>query len=58
MSSICLGTWQWGSREWSWGKGDGENEVLRALNRALDLGINFADTAEIYGRGASEKNFG
>ncbi len=58
VSKICLGTWQWGSREWGWGKGYDKDDAVRALNRALDLGVNFVDTAEIYGRGASEKILG
>jgi aryl-alcohol dehydrogenase-like predicted oxidoreductase len=32
-----------------------DNESLRALNRALDLGMNFIDTADAYGRGHSEE---
>ena len=58
VSKICLGTWQWGSREWGWGKGYGKDDAVRSLNRALDLGVNFVDTAEIYGGGASETILG
>ena len=32
-----------------------DQESLRALHRALDLGLNFIDTADAYGRGASER---
>ena len=32
-----------------------DSESLRALNRALDLGMNFIDTADAYGRGHSEE---
>lgn len=58
VSAIGLGTWQWGSREWGWGRGYGRKEVLEAFQRALELGINFVDTAEIYGGGRSESLIG
>jgi aryl-alcohol dehydrogenase-like predicted oxidoreductase len=45
VSSIGLGTWAMGS---SWGAVD-DNESLATLNRALDLGVNFFDTADVYG---------
>jgi aryl-alcohol dehydrogenase-like predicted oxidoreductase len=58
VSAIGLGTWQWGSREWGWGRGYGRSEVLETFPKALDLGINLIDTAEIYGRGKSEELVG
>lgn len=45
VSTISLGTWAIGSL---WGKVD-DRESLAALNRALDLGVNFFDTADVYG---------
>ena len=45
ISTIGLGTWAMGS---SWGPVD-DNESMATLNRALDLGVNFFDTADIYG---------
>ena len=45
ISAISLGTWAMGSL---WGAVD-ERESLAALNRALDLGVNFFDTADAYG---------
>jgi aryl-alcohol dehydrogenase-like predicted oxidoreductase len=45
ISAISLGTWAMGSL---WGSVD-ERESLAALNRALDLGVNFFDTADAYG---------
>src|SRR5512142_279113 len=45
VSSISLGTWAMGSL---WGPVN-ERESLAALNRALDLGVNFFDTADAYG---------
>ena len=58
ISAIGLGTWQWGSREWGWGHGYGKSEVVEAFRSAFDSGINFVDTAEIYGRGGSEEIIG
>ncbi len=45
VSTIGLGTWAMGSL---WGKVD-DRESLATLNRALDLGVNFFDTADVYG---------
>jgi len=55
VSAIGLGTWQWGSREWGWGREYGRLDVLAAFQKALEFGINFVDTAEVYGRGRSER---
>lgn len=54
VSKIGLGTWQFGDKDWGWEKDYGEKEALEVIHRALDLGINFIDTAEIYGNGISE----
>ena len=45
ISTISMGTWAMGS---AWGAVD-DRESLAALNRALDLGVNFFDTADAYG---------
>ena len=45
VSTVGLGTWAMGS---SWGDVD-DGESLATLNRALDLGVNFFDTADAYG---------
>ncbi|HEX4493135.1 MAG TPA: aldo/keto reductase [Acidimicrobiia bacterium] len=58
LSVIGLGTWQFGSKEWGYGSDYAANEAGRILDRALDLGINVVDTAEIYGRGESERIVG
>jgi aryl-alcohol dehydrogenase-like predicted oxidoreductase len=42
-----------GSGHFGWGKVD-DNESIRAIHTALDLGINFFDTADVYGTGHSE----
>lgn len=58
MSVIGLGTWQFGSKEWGYGQEYASTESGRILARALALGINLVDTAEIYGRGESERIVG
>ena len=58
VSAVGLGTWQWGAREWGWGRGYGRLDVFAAFQRALEFGINFVDTAEIYGWGRSERLVG
>ena len=51
VSEISFGAWAIGS---AWGRVD-DNESLAALHRAIDLGINFIDTADVYGMGHSER---
>src|SRR5439155_10836090 len=58
LSVIGLGTWQFGSREWGYGESYAQGEALRITERALDLGINLLDTAEIYAFGKSERIVG
>jgi aryl-alcohol dehydrogenase-like predicted oxidoreductase len=55
VSAVGLGTWQFGSPEWGYGADYDARDAGHILNRALDLGINLIDTAEIYGFGKSEK---
>ena len=50
-SVIAMGTWAIGG--WMWGGSD-EDEAVRAIRAAIDLGINLIDTAPIYGFGHSE----
>jgi aryl-alcohol dehydrogenase-like predicted oxidoreductase len=58
LSVIGLGTWQFGSREWGYGKSYADHEAAALTRRALDLGVNLFDTAEIYGFGRSERILG
>jgi aryl-alcohol dehydrogenase-like predicted oxidoreductase len=58
ISAIGIGTWQWGAREWGWGRQYGRADALAAFQKALELGVNFVDTAEIYGGGKSERLIG
>jgi aryl-alcohol dehydrogenase-like predicted oxidoreductase len=50
VSSVSFGTWAIGG---TWGSVD-DRESLAALHRAVDLGVNFFDTADVYGDGRSE----
>jgi hypothetical protein len=54
VSRIAFGTWQLGG---DWGQFD-EDGAVRAIRRARDLGVNFFDTAQAYGFGASERLLG
>jgi aryl-alcohol dehydrogenase-like predicted oxidoreductase len=53
VSAISFGAWAIGG---SWGTVD-DRESLSTLHRALDLGVNFFDTADVYGNGRSERLF-
>jgi aryl-alcohol dehydrogenase-like predicted oxidoreductase len=55
VSPIVLGTWVTGG--WAWGGAD-EADSIAALMRAFELGINFVDTAPVYGFGKSESIVG
>ncbi len=58
VSVIGLGFWQAGSRLWGF-RGEGVySAVKEGIERALGLGVNFFDTAEVYGGGLSEKLLG
>jgi len=50
VSPLCLGAMMFGA----WGNTDHEDSV-RIIHRALDAGINFIDTADVYSRGESEE---
>jgi aryl-alcohol dehydrogenase-like predicted oxidoreductase len=58
LSAVGLGTWQFGSKDWGYGSDYADVEAGRILQRALDLGVNVIDTAEVYGRGNSERIVG
>jgi aryl-alcohol dehydrogenase-like predicted oxidoreductase len=51
ISEVSFGAWAIGA---GWGTVD-DKESLAALHKAVDLGINFIDTADVYGMGRSEK---
>ena len=54
VSSVSFGAWAIGG---TWGAVD-DGEAMAALHSALDLGVNFFDTADVYGDGHSEKLLG
>lgn len=55
VSEVGLGTWQLGSADW----GDmNEERAFGILNRFVELGGNFIDTADVYGMGISESYIG
>jgi aryl-alcohol dehydrogenase-like predicted oxidoreductase len=58
LSAIGLGTWQFGSREWGYGERYAATETVALVQRALDLGVNLIDTAELYAQGQSERLVG
>ena len=55
ISEISLGTWQVGGK---WGDDFSHQTADKILNAAVDSGINFIDTADVYGNGESEKAVG
>lgn len=55
VSAVSFGAWAMGGD--AWGPAD-DRESLATLHRALDAGVNFFDTADIYGRGRSEQLIG
>ncbi|MEA3431949.1 MAG: aldo/keto reductase [candidate division WOR-3 bacterium] len=58
VTKIGLGTWQFGSEFWGWGKDFGEQDAVEAIKSSLEKGINWIDTAEVYGDGFSEELIG
>ncbi|NJL87320.1 MAG: aldo/keto reductase [Leptolyngbyaceae cyanobacterium SM1_1_3] len=59
VPALGIGTWAWGdSLFWNYGKDYGETEVRQAFEAAVAAGVNFFDTAEIYGLGKSEQLIG
>jgi aryl-alcohol dehydrogenase-like predicted oxidoreductase len=59
VTPLCIGTWAWGDKLfWNYGNDYGVEELQNAFNAALEAGITFFDTAEIYGMGLSEKFLG
>ncbi|MGM0604911.1 MAG: aldo/keto reductase [Halobacteriota archaeon] len=57
VSKICLGCMSFGSSDWR-GWVLGEEEGIELVDRAIELGINFFDTANMYSRGESERILG
>src|SRR3954467_7710647 len=53
VSRLCLGTMMFGA----WGETD-HDESIRVIHAALDAGINFVDTPDVYSRGEAEESVG
>jgi aryl-alcohol dehydrogenase-like predicted oxidoreductase len=54
-----LGAWQWGDRiMWQYGRTHTEEDIRKAFNISIAEGIQFVDTAEVYGSGRSERLLG
>jgi aryl-alcohol dehydrogenase-like predicted oxidoreductase len=54
-----VGTWQWGSRVlWGYGRQFGADDLREAFEASLAAGVRLFDTAELYGRGRSERMVG
>ena len=52
VSAVGFGAWAIGGDAWG---GADDDESMRAMHRAVDLGVNFVDTADVYGDGHSER---
>lgn len=59
LTTVGLGTWAIGGAGWraSWGRQD-DTESIAAIHRAIELGVNWIDTAAVYGLGHSEEMVG
>lgn len=56
VSQVCLGCWAFaGDKAWGPQK---DSDSIQTIHTAIDLGINFFDTAELYGNGRSEEVLG
>ena len=56
VSRVGTGTWQWGGAfYWGYGRSYTDEDLSSAYRASIENGINWFDTAEIYGRGRSEK---
>jgi aryl-alcohol dehydrogenase-like predicted oxidoreductase len=56
ITAIGFGAWAIGGGDWQFGWGaQDDNDSVAAIQRALDLGINWIDTAAVYGLGHSEE---
>lgn len=59
VTPLCIGTWAWGDKLfWNYGNSYGPEQLQEAFTAALEAGVTFFDTAEVYGMGLSEKFLG
>ncbi|HEX2664709.1 MAG TPA: aldo/keto reductase, partial [Candidatus Acidoferrum sp.] len=56
ITAVGFGAWAIGGSGWefAWGRQDDEDSIA-AIHRALELGVNWIDTAAVYGTGHSEE---
>jgi len=58
VSRLGVGTWAWGDSAWGFGVTSNESDIAEAFKASVAEGVNFFDTAEIYGEGDSERFLG
>lgn len=59
ISPLGIGAWQWGDRVmWAYGKTHSDEDIRAAFDATLAGGVNWFDTAEVYGMGRSEQLLG
>jgi aryl-alcohol dehydrogenase-like predicted oxidoreductase len=58
VSAMGLGTWQFGSTEWGYGREYARTEAIAITHRSIEHGVTLIDTAEAYGFGRSERIVG
>lgn len=59
VPALGIGTWSWGDANfWGYGQDFAREDITQAYKACLDAGLNFFDTAEIYGSGMSEHILG
>lgn len=59
VAPLGIGAWSWGDRLfWGYEKDYGADDVRQAFHAALEAGVDFFDTAEVYGLGESEQLIG
>jgi aryl-alcohol dehydrogenase-like predicted oxidoreductase len=56
LSVVGFGAWEAGGT--NWGPNESDDAVIAAMRAAIDAGINWIDTAEVYGKGVSESLVG
>ena len=55
VSEVGLGTWQLGGSDWG---NMSDDDAMEILHRSVEMGVNFFDTADVYGMGRSEELIG
>ena len=59
VPALGIGTWSWGDKNfWGYGTDYTRDDITHVYQLCLDSGLNFFDTAEIYGKGESERILG